>query len=47
MKQNTRSTKSVEGSRDIFGLRAGEGGRGAKYWQQVLAELKTGGFVMS
>lgn len=28
---------TVEGNRDILGLWAGDGGEGAKYWQQVLA----------
>lgn len=32
-----------EGTRDILGLWVGEGGEGAKYWQQVLTELKNRG----
>jgi putative transposase len=34
---------TVEGTRDILGLWAGEGGEGAKYWLQVLTELKNRG----
>jgi transposase-like protein len=34
---------TVEGTRDILGLWAGEGGEGAKYWQYVLTELKNRG----
>lgn len=34
---------TVEGNRDILGLWAGEGGEGAKYWQQVLTEIKNRG----
>ena len=33
---------TVEGRRDILGLWAGDGGEGAKYWFQVLTELRTG-----
>jgi transposase-like protein len=32
-----------EGTRDILGLWAGDGGEGAKYWLQVLTELKNRG----
>jgi transposase-like protein len=31
---------TVDGTRDILGLWAGDGGEGAKYWLQVLAEIK-------
>lgn len=31
---------TVEGNRDILGLWAGDGGEGAKYWLQVLTEIK-------
>ena len=34
---------TVEGNRDILGLWAGDGGEGAKYWQQVLTEIKNRG----
>lgn len=34
---------TVEGNRDILGLWAGNGGEGAKYWLQVLTELKNRG----
>lgn len=34
---------SVDGERDILGLWAGEGGEGAKYWHQVLTEIKNRG----
>jgi len=34
---------TVEGERDILGLWAGQGGEGAKYWLQVLTELKNRG----
>jgi putative transposase len=34
---------TVEGERDILGLWAGAGGEGAKYWLQVLTELKNRG----
>jgi len=34
---------TVDGNRDILGLWAGEGGEGAKYWQQVLTEIKNRG----
>jgi transposase-like protein len=34
---------TVEGERDILGLWAGTGGEGAKYWLQVLTELKNRG----
>lgn len=34
---------TVEGTRDILGLWAGDGGEGAKYWLQVLTELKNRG----
>lgn len=33
----------VEGNRDILGLWAGDGGEGAKYWLQVLTEIKNRG----
>src|SRR3954463_6601929 len=31
---------TVTGERDILGLWAGDGGEGAKYWLQVLTEIK-------
>jgi putative transposase len=34
---------TVRGERDILGLWAGEGGEGAKFWLQVLTELKNRG----
>ncbi|MGH8965054.1 MAG: IS256 family transposase, partial [Actinomycetes bacterium] len=34
---------TVDGTRDILGLWAGDGGEGAKYWLQVLTELKNRG----
>ncbi|MBP2216521.1 IS256 family transposase [Arthrobacter sp. CAN_C5] len=34
---------TVEGNRDILGLWAGDGGEGAKYWLQVLTEIKNRG----
>ncbi len=34
---------TVDGTRDILGLWAGTGGEGAKYWLQVLAEIKNRG----
>jgi putative transposase len=34
---------TTEGNRDILGLWAGDGGEGAKYWLQVLTELKNRG----
>jgi transposase-like protein len=34
---------SVHGERDILGLWAGDGGEGAKFWLQVLTELKNRG----
>ncbi|WP_244257273.1 IS256 family transposase [Kitasatospora cineracea] len=34
---------TVDGARDILGLWAGDGGEGAKYWLQVLAEIKNRG----
>lgn len=34
---------TVDGERDILGLWAGEGGEGAKYWSQVLTEIKNRG----
>lgn len=34
---------TTEGNRDILGLWAGEGGEGAKYWLQVLTEIKNRG----
>nr|WP_236067735.1 transposase [Streptomyces brasiliscabiei] len=34
---------TAEGHRDILGLRIGDGGEGAKYWLQVLTEIKNSG----
>lgn len=34
---------TVDGERDILGLWVGTGGEGAKYWQQVLTEIKNRG----
>ena len=34
---------TVEGLRDVLGLWVGTGGEGAKYWQQVLTEIKNRG----
>jgi transposase-like protein len=34
---------SVDGQRDILGLWVGTGGEGAKYWLQVLTEIKNRG----
>lgn len=34
---------TVDGNRDVLGLWAGDGGEGAKYWQQVLTEIKNRG----
>jgi transposase-like protein len=34
---------TAEGERDILGLWAGEGGEGAKYWLQVLTEIRNRG----
>ena len=34
---------AVEGTRDILGLWAGDGGEGAKFWLQLLTELKNRG----
>lgn len=34
---------TVDGNRDILGLWAGDGGEGAKYWLQVLTEIKNRG----
>jgi hypothetical protein len=34
---------SVNGERDILGLRAGDGGEGAKFWLSVLTEIKNRG----
>lgn len=34
---------TAEGNRDILGLWLGDGGEGAKYWQQVLTEIKNRG----
>jgi transposase-like protein len=34
---------TVEGKRDILGLWAGDGGEGAKYWLQVLTEIRNRG----
>ena len=32
---------TVDGERDILGLWVGRGGEGAKFWLQVLTEIKT------
>ncbi|MFC0112897.1 IS256 family transposase [Kibdelosporangium aridum] len=34
---------TLEGRRDVLGLWAGQGGEGAKFWMQVLADLKNRG----
>lgn len=34
---------TVDGTRDIFGIWAGDGGEGAKYWLHVFTELKNRG----
>ncbi len=34
---------TVDGERDILGLRAGDGGEGAKFWLHVLTEIKNRG----
>src|SRR3954449_13022342 len=34
---------TVDGRRDVLGIWAGEGGEGAKYWLQVLTEIKNRG----
>ncbi|MCZ9336518.1 transposase, partial [Streptomyces sp. TRM76130] len=34
---------TAEGHRDILGLWIGDGGEGAKYWLQVLTEIKNRG----
>jgi transposase-like protein len=34
---------TVEGTRDILGIWAGDGGEGAKHWLQVFSELKNRG----
>ncbi|MFD0851957.1 IS256 family transposase, partial [Actinomadura adrarensis] len=34
---------TVDGKRDILGLWAGDGGEGAKYWLQVLTEIRNRG----
>jgi putative transposase len=34
---------TVDGCRDILGLWAGDGGEGAKFWLQVLTELRNRG----
>ena len=34
---------TVDGERDMLGLWAGQGGEGAKYWAQVLTEIKNRG----
>jgi putative transposase len=34
---------TVDGERDILGLWVGVGGEGAKYWQQILTEIKNRG----
>src|SRR5713101_1024130 len=36
---------SVEGKRDVLGLWIGDGSEGAKYWHQVLSELRNRGVV--
>jgi putative transposase len=37
---------TVDGDRDILGLWVGQGGEGAKYWLQVLTEIKNRGAPM-
>jgi putative transposase len=34
---------TADGTRDILGLWIGAGGEGAKFWLQVLTEIKNGG----
>lgn len=34
---------TADGYREILGLWAGDGGEGAKYWQQVLTDLRNRG----
>ncbi len=34
---------TVDGTRDILGLWAGDGGEGAKYWLHMLTEIKNRG----
>jgi transposase-like protein len=34
---------TVDGTRDILGIWAGDGGEGAKYWLHVFTELKNRG----
>jgi putative transposase len=34
---------SLDGERDILGLRAGQGGEGAKFWMSVLTDLRNRG----
>ena len=34
---------TLEGRRDVLGLWAGQGGEGAKFWMQVLVDLKNRG----
>jgi transposase-like protein len=34
---------TVDGMRDVLGLRVGDGGEGAKYWHQVLSEIRNRG----
>lgn len=34
---------TLAGEKDVLGLWAGTGGEGAKYWQQVLTEIKNRG----
>jgi hypothetical protein len=34
---------TVDGERDILGLRAGDGGEGSKFWLHVLTEIKNRG----
>ncbi|QNT90576.1 Transposase, Mutator family [Streptomyces griseofuscus] len=41
--QTAASTASAEGRREILGLRAGDGGEGAKYWLHILTEIKNRG----
>jgi putative transposase len=36
---------SVDGKRDVLGLWIGDGGEGAKYWHQVLSELRNRGLA--
>ena len=40
---NTVIGVTVDGTRDVIGLWVGDGGEGAKYWHQVLTEIKNRG----